>query len=195
MVGDSWEPRAGPVWVLVPERGHVVGLGPRARWIAGSGGIRARRLGWGWAGSRGPGMEGWGEEGENPGPGSGRAWGEGRAGSGFVPPPLTPCAPVPGPLQIAGVEHVVFVQRNVLNWKERTLRIDAHNETFASRVVVRENCSYTVSARRATRPPPAARSPRPPASSRSPRALSDEVRAAPYFCSADTQPTPLFSFF
>ncbi|KAM9584246.1 SEC14-like protein 5 isoform 1-T1 [Trichechus inunguis] len=46
--------------------------------------------------------------------------------------------------KIAGVEHVVFVQRNVLNWKERTLLIDAHNETFASRVVVRENCSYTV---------------------------------------------------
>ncbi|XP_023472130.2 SEC14-like protein 5 [Equus caballus] len=46
--------------------------------------------------------------------------------------------------KIAGVEHVVFVQRNVLNWRERTLLIDAHNETFASRVVVRENCSYTV---------------------------------------------------
>ncbi|XP_036135752.1 SEC14-like protein 5 [Molossus molossus] len=46
--------------------------------------------------------------------------------------------------KIAGVEHVVFVQRNVLNWKERTLHIEAHNETFASRVVVRENCSYTV---------------------------------------------------
>ncbi|KAM5198671.1 SEC14-like protein 5 isoform 2-T2 [Hipposideros larvatus] len=46
--------------------------------------------------------------------------------------------------KIAGVEHVVFVQRNVLNWKERTLCIEAHNETFASRVVVKENCSYTV---------------------------------------------------
>ncbi|XP_006090450.1 SEC14-like protein 5 [Myotis lucifugus] len=46
--------------------------------------------------------------------------------------------------KMAGVEHVVFVQRNVLNWKERTLHIDAHNETFASRVVVLENCSYTV---------------------------------------------------
>ncbi|XP_035876850.1 SEC14-like protein 5 isoform X2 [Phyllostomus discolor] len=46
--------------------------------------------------------------------------------------------------KIAGVEHVVFVQKNVLNWKERTLHIEAHNETFASRVVVHENCSYTV---------------------------------------------------
>ncbi|CAK7303559.1 SEC14-like protein 5 isoform X1 [Vulpes vulpes] len=46
--------------------------------------------------------------------------------------------------KIAGVEHVVFVQRNVLNWRERTLLIEAHNETFASRVMVNENCSYTV---------------------------------------------------
>ncbi|XP_037056554.1 SEC14-like protein 5 [Peromyscus leucopus] len=46
--------------------------------------------------------------------------------------------------KIAGVEHVVFVQRNVLNWRERTLLIDAHNETFASRVTVKENCRYTV---------------------------------------------------
>ncbi|XP_004604196.2 SEC14-like protein 5 [Sorex araneus] len=46
--------------------------------------------------------------------------------------------------KIAGVEHVVFVQRNVLNWRERTLLIDAHNETFASRVVVQEHCSYRV---------------------------------------------------
>ncbi|XP_058426095.1 SEC14-like protein 5 [Diceros bicornis minor] len=46
--------------------------------------------------------------------------------------------------KIAGVEHVVFVQTNVLNWRERTLLIEAHNETFASRVVVSENCSYTV---------------------------------------------------
>ncbi|XP_029804918.1 SEC14-like protein 5 isoform X2 [Suricata suricatta] len=46
--------------------------------------------------------------------------------------------------KIAGVEHVVFVQRNVLNWRERTLLIEAHNETFANRVVVNESCSYTV---------------------------------------------------
>lgn len=47
--------------------------------------------------------------------------------------------------QIAGVEHMVFIQRNVLNWRERTLLIDAHNETFASRVTVKESCRYTVS--------------------------------------------------
>lgn len=57
---------------------------------------------------------------------------------------LFPLAWAP-PSQIAGVEHVVFIQRNVLNWRERTLLIDAHNETFASRVTVKEHCRYTVS--------------------------------------------------
>ena len=65
-----------------------------------------------------------------------------------MPPALTsrqPAHPAVSFLQIAGVEHVVFVQRNVLNRKERTLLIEAHNETFANRVVVKENCSYRVS--------------------------------------------------
>ncbi|XP_008562780.1 PREDICTED: SEC14-like protein 5, partial [Galeopterus variegatus] len=61
-----------------------------------------------------------------------------------TPPPCVLHAPAVLPSQIAGVEHVVFVQRNVLNWKERTLLIEAHNETFASRVAVKETCSYTV---------------------------------------------------
>ncbi|KAF2978571.1 hypothetical protein EK904_011607, partial [Melospiza melodia maxima] len=47
-------------------------------------------------------------------------------------------------LKKAGVEHVFFIQRNTVNWRERTLRIEAHNETFANRVVVRETCSYSV---------------------------------------------------
>ncbi|XP_073915099.1 SEC14-like protein 5 [Castor canadensis] len=46
--------------------------------------------------------------------------------------------------KMAGVEHVVFVQRNELNRRARTLHIEAHNETFASRVQVTESCSYTV---------------------------------------------------
>lgn len=50
------------------------------------------------------------------------------------------------PPQIAGVEYVFFIQKNTVNWKERTLRIEAHNETFANRVVVLETCSYSVSA-------------------------------------------------
>ncbi|KAK2097487.1 hypothetical protein P7K49_022938 [Saguinus oedipus] len=56
--------------------------------------------------------------------------------------------------KIAGVEHVVFVQTNILNWKERTLLIEAHNETFANRVLVNEHCSYTVSAGHPQRPLP-----------------------------------------
>lgn len=72
----------------------------------------------------------------------------GWLGRGTLPCPPTPTCPAANPtwpLQIAGVEHVVFVQRNILNWRERTLLIDAHNETFANRVVVREHCSYHVS--------------------------------------------------
>ncbi|OXB55086.1 hypothetical protein ASZ78_012023, partial [Callipepla squamata] len=48
------------------------------------------------------------------------------------------------PSQIAGVEYVFFIQKNTVNWKERTLRIEARNETFANRVVVLETCSYSV---------------------------------------------------
>ncbi|XP_051877171.1 SEC14-like protein 5 [Pristis pectinata] len=46
--------------------------------------------------------------------------------------------------KIAGVEHVYFIQKNTLNWKERTLLIEAHNETFSNRVLVNEICSYRV---------------------------------------------------
>ncbi|RMC17892.1 hypothetical protein DUI87_05561 [Hirundo rustica rustica] len=49
-------------------------------------------------------------------------------------------------LKKAGVEYVFFIQKNTVNWRERTLRIEAHNETFANRVVVRETCSYSVRA-------------------------------------------------
>ncbi|KAM4697984.1 SEC14-like protein 5 [Rhinophrynus dorsalis] len=46
--------------------------------------------------------------------------------------------------KIAGVEFVFFIQKNTLNWKDRTLLIEAHNETFSSRVMVNETCSYSV---------------------------------------------------
>ncbi|XP_006003094.1 SEC14-like protein 5 isoform X1 [Latimeria chalumnae] len=46
--------------------------------------------------------------------------------------------------KIAGVEYIYFIQKNTLNWKDRTLLIEAHNETFASRVLVNETCSYSV---------------------------------------------------
>ncbi|XP_075422265.1 SEC14-like protein 5 [Ascaphus truei] len=46
--------------------------------------------------------------------------------------------------KIAGVEFVFFIQKNTLSWKERTLLIEAHNETFSSRILVNETCSYSV---------------------------------------------------
>ncbi|XP_058845647.1 SEC14-like protein 1 isoform X1 [Acipenser ruthenus] len=46
--------------------------------------------------------------------------------------------------RIAGVDYVYFVQKNSLNRRERTLQIEAHNETFSSRVIIKEFCCYTV---------------------------------------------------
>lgn len=48
-------------------------------------------------------------------------------------------------MQIAGVDYLYFIQKNTLNRRDRTLRIEVHNETFSSRVIVRECCNYTVS--------------------------------------------------
>lgn len=49
-------------------------------------------------------------------------------------------------VQIAGVDYVYFVQKNSLNMRERTLHIEAHNETFSNRVIIHEHCCYTVRA-------------------------------------------------
>ncbi|KAG8565594.1 hypothetical protein GDO81_012912 [Engystomops pustulosus] len=46
--------------------------------------------------------------------------------------------------KIAGVDYVYFIQKNSLNRRDRTLHIEAHNETFASRIVIHEYCCYTV---------------------------------------------------
>nr|KAF6458704.1 SEC14 like lipid binding 1 [Rousettus aegyptiacus] len=46
--------------------------------------------------------------------------------------------------KIAGVDYVYFVQKNSLNSRERTLHIEAHNETFSNRVIINEHCCYTV---------------------------------------------------
>lgn len=46
--------------------------------------------------------------------------------------------------KIIGVEYVFFIQKNTLNRRERTLKIEAYNESFISRVVVNENCTYSV---------------------------------------------------
>ncbi|XP_063444838.1 SEC14-like protein 1 isoform X1 [Mytilus trossulus] len=46
--------------------------------------------------------------------------------------------------KIVGVDHVVFIQKNALNRKARTLTIDAHNESFSSRIIINEHCFYSV---------------------------------------------------
>ncbi|XP_049811451.1 protein real-time isoform X1 [Schistocerca nitens] len=46
--------------------------------------------------------------------------------------------------KIIGVDHVYFIQKNNLDRRNRTLHIEAYNESFASRVVVVEKCRYFV---------------------------------------------------
>ncbi|XP_059203465.1 SEC14-like protein 1 isoform X1 [Centropristis striata] len=46
--------------------------------------------------------------------------------------------------RMAGVDYLYFIQKNTLNRRDRTLRIEVRNETFSSRVIVSECCNYTV---------------------------------------------------
>jgi len=46
--------------------------------------------------------------------------------------------------KIAGVEHVLFIQRNTLDLKNRQLKIEAFNESFATRIIINETCNYFV---------------------------------------------------
>ncbi|XP_039264841.1 SEC14-like protein 1 isoform X2 [Styela clava] len=46
--------------------------------------------------------------------------------------------------RMVGVDYVYFVQKNAIDWRERKLRITAYNETFSSRVIIKETCQYTV---------------------------------------------------
>jgi len=46
--------------------------------------------------------------------------------------------------KIAGVDFVYFVQRNTLDRRARTLKIEAWNESFASRIIIQEYCTYSV---------------------------------------------------
>ncbi|XP_042218419.1 SEC14-like protein 1 isoform X2 [Homarus americanus] len=46
--------------------------------------------------------------------------------------------------KIMGVEYIYFVQTNTLDNRNRTLTIEAYNESFSSRVVINEKCRYTV---------------------------------------------------
>ena len=54
-------------------------------------------------------------------------------------------------MKIAGVDYVYFIQKNSLNSRERTLHIEAHNETFSNRVIINELCCYSVSSCRGRR--------------------------------------------
>lgn len=45
---------------------------------------------------------------------------------------------------MVGVDYVYFIQKNAVNWKNRTLDIAAHNETFSNRVIIHEYCHYKV---------------------------------------------------
>jgi len=46
--------------------------------------------------------------------------------------------------KIMGVEDLLFRQRNTLDKKNRTLTINAWNESFSNRVVINEVCLYSV---------------------------------------------------
>ncbi|XP_067673687.1 SEC14-like protein 5 isoform X1 [Haliotis asinina] len=46
--------------------------------------------------------------------------------------------------KIVGVDHVIFIQKNTLNRRNRTLTIEANNESFSSRIIINENCHYSV---------------------------------------------------
>ncbi|CAG0891657.1 unnamed protein product [Cyprideis torosa] len=45
--------------------------------------------------------------------------------------------------KIIGMEYVLFIQRNSLNRRERTLKIEAWNESFSNRVEINELCTYS----------------------------------------------------
>ncbi|CAG0891982.1 unnamed protein product [Darwinula stevensoni] len=46
--------------------------------------------------------------------------------------------------KIVGVDYVYFIQKNSLDLRGRTLKIEAHNESFSSRIVINEVCTYSV---------------------------------------------------
>lgn len=46
--------------------------------------------------------------------------------------------------KIVGVDYVIFIQKNSLDRRSRVLKIEAHNESFSSRIVVKETCVYSV---------------------------------------------------
>jgi hypothetical protein len=47
--------------------------------------------------------------------------------------------------KLAGVDYVYFIQVNTLDRLNRTLKIEATNESFANRITINEECKYYVS--------------------------------------------------
>ncbi|XP_060748765.1 SEC14-like protein 1 [Tachysurus vachellii] len=46
--------------------------------------------------------------------------------------------------KIAGVDYLYFVQKNTLDRRQRSLHIETYNESFCTRVIVKEHCCYRV---------------------------------------------------
>ena len=46
--------------------------------------------------------------------------------------------------KVIGIDFLLFRQKNTLDRKNRTLRIDAWNESFCTRVEIQELCIYSV---------------------------------------------------
>jgi hypothetical protein len=46
--------------------------------------------------------------------------------------------------KIVNIDHVIFLQKNHLDRRQRTLRIDACNESFSTRLIIKEFCHYYV---------------------------------------------------
>lgn len=44
--------------------------------------------------------------------------------------------------KLIGVDHVFFIQHNFLDYRSRTLNIEAVNETFSARIEIFERCRY-----------------------------------------------------
>lgn len=47
--------------------------------------------------------------------------------------------------QMSGIDYFHCIQRNTLDRRKRTLVIEAWNESFASRITIKEHCTYYVS--------------------------------------------------
>ena len=46
--------------------------------------------------------------------------------------------------QMAGVDFFYCIQRNTLDRRNRTLEIEAWNETFSKKIIINEFCTYSV---------------------------------------------------